>query len=323
MKGALQSHIEAVHGSTTKLKQSYEESYGQEYDPSTLQDIEQERQDLVAELRSMKKGKEKKQKGARAGQLQEQLQFAELISRAEGLTAENYPETLDFTDDLARKKKRAPFYDHAAWIRDTLDQPEYRSARRITVYEVDDPENLLRMGERPVPHCQNWRNNSSYNESLLSFVADANKKVIHIANGDGKPISMTTLRLIGKYEYGYKQDEDEEQEPVLLAENVYAQEWSDDYAVAIVGTLADKAVSICESTHKPVHIMTNNARIIKGMELFSAKYKVEIHTGNITFTMPPSRNPVEYVDCIGRYGRRFDPEEQVDLGEMHYLTFEP
>jgi hypothetical protein len=181
-------------------------------------------------------------------------------------------------------------------MRDTLDQPVYRDARRISVIETDELNDLLRMGERPVPHCQDWRSNSTLNESLLSFVADSNKKLYHIANGNNKPMGMSLVRLL-----------EWDEEPTLLIENIYSNEWSTDYGVALVGSLADKASAISDDTGKSVRLAApyssghdghgTNFQVKDAFEKFSDQYKVYINEGTMNLTLPESKGTHEYVDC--------------------------
>jgi hypothetical protein len=152
------------------------------------------------------------------------------------------------------------------------------------------------MGEIPVPHCQNWKNDSTLNKSLLSFSAYSNKKLYHISNGNNKPISMSMNRLI-----------EWDKTPTLLVENTYANEWCDDYGVALLGSLADKALAIYEETGKEVRVAIpkrsgyeghdTNIQLLPAMEKFSEKYKVYINEENLNIKPAKSKNTIEYWDC--------------------------
>jgi hypothetical protein len=192
----------------------------------------------------------------------------------------------------------------------------YRDQRKIVVYETDDLETLLRMGESPVPHCQNWKVDSTLNETLLSFAADANKKLYLIANGNDRPMGMSMVALV-----------DWEETPTLLIQNIYSSEWSDDYGVALLGSLADKALAMHEETSKEVRIAApirsghaghdTNVQVKKAMELFSEKYNVELHSGDLYTKPAESKNPLEYWDCgpgITESG------ESIELG-VEYISF--
>jgi len=199
---------------------------------------------------------------------------------------DNYGSVLGQAEKIAKKKSKNPLYENVKWIREVLDQPVYRDARKITVYDTDDLETLLSMGQEPVPHCQNWKVDSSLNVSLLSFVADANKKLYYIKNGNNKPISMSLVRLVEWQEM-----------PTLLIENVYDNEWSDDYGVALLGSIAETARDLYENSRKNIVIATTNHKIKNAMEKFSEQYEVEIHNDYMSLSPAESKNTCEYWDC--------------------------
>ena len=85
--------------------------------------------------------------------------------------------------------------------------------------------------------------------------------------------------------------------PTLLIENVYDQEWSDDYGIALLGSLADKAMAMHEETGKEVRVATTSSRLKTAMERFSGKYKVEVLGGHVNIDPALSKNKFEYWDC--------------------------
>ena len=283
---ALDSHIDSIKNVLPKIMDTYADYYGEVFDRDTAGRLEARVSKSEERLRGDLSKKEKKELGYHTSLLREQLDYVRLLSTLSELNADNYNLALQQAGNLAKKRSRNPLYENARWVRETLDQPEYRDARKITVYETDDLETLLRFGESPVPHCQNWKADNSLNKSLPSFVADANKKPYYISNGNDKPISMSLARLV-----------DWQDIPTILIENVYDNEWSDDYGIALLGSLADKAVSIHKKTRKEVRIATNDQRLSRAMKRFSEKYKVEIMEDNLDFNVPESKNTHEYFDC--------------------------
>lgn len=284
---ALNAHIDSIKNILPKIMETYAEHYGRAFRKETTQELEAEIAQNEDTLRSGELSKkERKKLGYETHQLREHLSYVGLLSGLADLNTENYSSVLEQAEGISRKKSRNPLYENAKWIRETLDEPVYRDARKITVYETDDLETLLRFGETPVPHCQNWKVDSSLNRSLLSFVADANKKLYHVANGNDRPIAMSMLRLL-----------EWDNVPTLLIENVYDQEWSDDYGIALLGSLADKAMAMHEETGKEVRVATTSNRLKTAMERFSEKYKVEVLGGHVDFDPAPSKNKFEYWDC--------------------------
>lgn len=294
---ALQSHIDAIKNILPKIYQTYQEHYQLEFGEINEEELEREIAENEEALRKggLKKS-ERKELGYRTHLLREELSYHQLISSLSDLNTENYENVLKAAEVLAKRKSRNPLYESAVWIRETLDQPVYREARRITVTETDELETLLRMGEIPVPHCQSWKNNSSLNSSLLSFVADANKKLYHISNGNDRPMSMSMVRLV-----------EWEGTPTLLVENIYANEWSEEYGIALLGSLADKALAIYEDTGKEVRIAIpgssghdchdTNIQVSSALKKFGEKYKVEIFEERLYTNPAESKNQGEYWDC--------------------------
>lgn len=283
---ALNAHINSVKNVLPKIFELYSEYYGRDFNKDEHINLGNKIKKNEDELRNGHSKSESKEIGYQTSLLREQLNYVTLLHDLEELNKDNYESTLQLAEKILKKKSKNPLYESARWIRETLDQPVYRDARKINIYETDDLEALLRFGEKPVPHCQNWKSNSRLNRSLLSFVADANKKLYHIADSNGKLISMSIVRLV-----------DWNSKPTILIENVYDVEWSDDYGVALFGNLADKALSMYEETDKEIRVATNNSRLLDAMKKFSKKYNVEIRDGAIHTKPAPSKNTYEYWDC--------------------------
>lgn len=283
---ALNAHINSVKNVLPKIFELYSEYYCMDFNKDEHLNLEHKIKKNEDDLRNDHSKSESKELGYQTSLLREQLNYVTLLHGLEELDKDNYESTLQLAEKISKKKSKNPLYESAKWIRETLDQPVYRNARKIIIYETDDLETLLRFGEKPVPHCQNWKVNSALNRSLLSFVADANKKLYHISDSNGKLISMSMARLV-----------DWDKTPTILIENVYDVEWSDDYGVALFGSLADKSLSMYGETDKEIRVATNNSRLLDTMKKFSKKYNVEIMKGTIHTKPASSKNPIEYWDC--------------------------
>jgi hypothetical protein len=313
---ALNSHIDAVKSLVPKTYETYVEHYGERVDKDTLENLRERIRENEGKLRSGVSKKERRELGYQTAQLREQAEYLELFSGIKDLNVDNYEQALGKADRLAKKKSKNPLYESARWIRETLDQPVYRDARKVNVTETDDLEYTLRMGEIPVPHCQNWKTDSTLNGSLLSFVADANKKLYHISNGNNRPVSMSMVKLV-----------DWDRTPTLLVENTYANEWCNDYGVALLGSLADKALSMYEETGKEVRIAApvysgheghdTNIQVLPAMERFSEKYRVELDRGHMQLNPARSKNTSEYWDC----GPGKVPSGERVSFDVAYITF--
>ncbi len=286
---ALDAHIQAVRKTTSKLEETYKGYYNQECTVESLAELE--RNIVTNETQLKEEGLSKaarRELGYQTSKLREQVDYAKLVLVAKELDQEKYAEFLEHAETLARKRTNNPLYDAAVWMRETLDQPAYRNARKIQIYSTDDLEELLRFGEIPVPHCQSWKHQrgDGYNDSLLSFAADANKEMYVITNGDGKPIATPMTRLIE-----YKGN------PAIVVDNFDATEWSDDYGIALLGSLAEKAAALYKATGKPVSIGSDDPNLTAAFQHFGEKYNVEVFEGRADILAAPSKCPTEYWNC--------------------------
>jgi len=313
----LSSHVDAVRDAIPKILEVYNEHYESTFNGGVAVSLELRISQNENKLRDGKlSGPEKREVGHETSLLREQLGYTNFIRRLQNLSTDNYQDVLEEAETFAKKRSKNPLNHNAVWVRDVLDQPVYRDARKISIVETDDLETVLRMGEIPIPVCQNWKIDSSYNGSLLSFVADANKKLYHIVNGNDKPIGMSSNMLL-----------DWERDPTILITNIYANEWSEDYGIALMGSLADKAAAVAEETGKPTRLAVpyhsgheghkTNVQVREIFEKFAELYKVDIGEGRIDITLPESKNMYEYVDC-GPGKIRSGSRINVDV---KYITF--
>ncbi|NDC39695.1 MAG: hypothetical protein EBZ48_16915, partial [Proteobacteria bacterium] len=64
---------------------------------------------------------------------------------------------------------------------------------KIEVYEVTDAIGLLKLGTEPQETCQSWRR-GAYNECLLAYVADTNKRAIAIRDEAGQALLRGVIK---------------------------------------------------------------------------------------------------------------------------------
>lgn len=302
----LQTHVNTVRNALPMLYEAYTDYFKANAKEAEVESLASRLTENEQRLRGEMPNKERKQLGIETSRLREQISYTDLLHKLEALHIENYSEVLDQSAQLSKKRSRGILFEHANWIRETLDQPEYREARRIQVVETDDLETLLKMGESPVPHCQNWKVDSKLNRSLLSFVADSNKKLYQIRDIQGNPIAMSLVRVINWHD-----------NPTLLVENAYGKEWNNDYGVALFGSIADKAAALSRESGRPANIATNNSRVEEAMRAFSNNYNVEIWNDNIHITPPRSKNAYEYWDC----GPGLNESGKEVAIDVRYVTF--
>jgi len=282
---ALQEHITSLRKAVPNLQEMYADYYKAEKE-NGADEIQKRIEENEEKLRGKISSPERKELGYRTSLLREQASYLSLLKRLRDLNLDNYEEVLKLAEKLSNKRAQNLLYEHAKWVRDTLDQPAYREARRVQVVETDDLETILRMGEVPAPHCQNWKVDSTLNNSLLSFVADSNKKIYQIRDMSDTPISMSMVRLV-----------DWIGAPTILVENVYGREWNNEYGIALLGSLADKAAVIAKETGKQTRIATNNYQLQEAFRTFGKKYNVEVYEETLRSSPAKSKSTHEYWDC--------------------------
>lgn len=64
----------------------------------------------------------------------------------------------------------------------------------LTASETDSPTQLLKVGTEPQETCQSWRG-GGFNECLLAYVADGNKKVVNVTDQGERIIARSIVKL--------------------------------------------------------------------------------------------------------------------------------
>jgi len=126
--------------------------------------------------------------------------------------------------------------------------------KSVTAFESDDALTLLKVGVEPQETCQSWRN-GSYNECLLAYVADSNKKVFNVADGKGRVVARSVIKLTNQRE---RNDSKATQRKTLLVERPYSLLPNAEVYRAFARALLTKAQGL-------------NASITFGKECFDRK----------------------------------------------------
>ncbi len=183
--------------------------------------------------------------------------------------------------------------------------------KNIIVYESDDPLILLKAGVEPKETCQSWRN-GGLNECLLAYVADSNKKVLNVTDGEGKVIARSIIKLTNQKEvndFGLKT-----KRKTLLVEELYSLLPTAEVYRAFVRVLLKKAQGLDASI-----------TFGKGFnEVATGVFEEEAHAfgygmnkGTLDVFIPYSLNKYEYSDTLGGKISLFDRYQQLEA-----VTFE-
>ncbi|MFA5070604.1 MAG: hypothetical protein WC528_04970 [Patescibacteria group bacterium] len=178
--------------------------------------------------------------------------------------------------------------------------------KSVKAYESDDPLTLLNIGVEPQETCQSWRN-GGFNECLLAYVADSNKKVINVADEEGRIIARSVIKL-----NDYKNENDTEsktQKKTILLEKPYSLRPNIEVYRAFARVLLAKAQGLDSS------ITLSNGLdqdIIKIFEEEARAFGYEINEGKFEIYIPPSLNKYEYSDSLGGKIEWFDRYQTIN-----------
>ena len=165
--------------------------------------------------------------------------------------------------------------------------------KNVTAYESDDPLTLLRVGVEPQETCQSWRS-GGYNECLLSYVADSNKKVLNITDGEGRVVARSMIKLTNQRE---KNDFDSKtKRPTLLVERPYSLLPNKEVYRTFIKLLLTKARGLGTSItfgrgfdHDTIELFKEEAR----------DFGYTTEERNLDIYIPQSMNKYEYSDTLG------------------------
>lgn len=178
--------------------------------------------------------------------------------------------------------------------------------KSITAYESDDPLTLLRVGVEPQETCQSWRN-GGFNECLLAYVADSNKKVLNVADGEGRIVARSMIKLTNQR--GENDFESTTKRPTLLVERPYSLLPNKEVYRAFIRLLLTKAQGLGASItfgkgfdEGTIELFTEEARTFGYM---TEETKLDVF-------IPQSLNKYEYSDTLGGKISWFDRYQSLE-----------
>ncbi len=185
--------------------------------------------------------------------------------------------------------------------------------KSITAYESDDPLTLLRVGVEPQETCQSWRN-GGFNECLLAYVADSNKKVLNVADGEGRIVARSMIKLTNQR--GENDFESTTKRSTLLVERPYSLLPNKEVYRAFIRLLLTKAQGVGASItfgkgfdKSTIELFTEEARTF-GYATEETKLDVFI---------PQSLNKYEYSDTLGGKISWFDRYQSLEAVTLEKL----
>jgi len=163
---------------------------------------------------------------------------------------------------------------------------------RVTAYESDDPLTLLKVGVKPRETCQSWRN-GAYNECLLAYVADSNKKVLNVV-GEGRVVARSIIKLTNQRDVN--DFESTTQRKTLFVEQPYSLLPNSEVYRAFIRVLLTKAQGLDAS------ITLGKGFDKAALTVFEEEARAfgyEMNQRLLDVFIPPSLNKYEYSDTFG------------------------
>jgi len=165
--------------------------------------------------------------------------------------------------------------------------------RRVTAYESDDALTLLKVGVEPQETCQSWRN-GGFNECLLAYVADSNKKVLNVADGEGRVVARSIIKLTNQRDEN--DFESKTQRKTLLVEKPYSLLPNSEVYRAFVRVLLTKAQGLDASITFGKGFDETTLRVF---EEEARAFGYGMNESRLDVFIPHSLNKYEYSDTLG------------------------
>lgn len=289
----LQPKLNALKIAADELKCQYKSLTGNEANEENLKQINQRINEIIEVFKSGRNDIDKKSLGIEKRNLTVNYIILETILKLSQASPDNI---LTLGRDICEAIKATPYEDLKiafAEAKKIVDSGDVKNLERITVVETDQLSRLFDVGRTPVQSCQRWNERTGYNQCLLAYLADSNKKLYQVLDEKGEVIIRSIVRLLPY----------DKESPMLMIERPYAKRWTRDYGRALFAQVAQRALEISELLNEPVAVATNDDRIAEVMEDFTKQYKKEYqskkHRKNYSRKLPKSKNDFEYSDSFG------------------------
>jgi len=182
--------------------------------------------------------------------------------------------------------------------------------KSIRASESDDPITLFKVGVEPQETCQSWRR-GGFNECLLSYVADSNKKVINVADGEGQIILRSIIKLTDQKEID--DFESKTKRKTLLVEKHYSLLSNPEVYRSFIRLILIKAQGLDAS------ITLGETFTEDIMEIFkeeASAFGYETKEDTLDIFIPHSLNKYEYSDTLGGKINWFGRYQQLKVSTL-------
>ena len=190
--------------------------------------------------------------------------FSKVFRALEQAYAQDHPE---FYQDIRRIQ--TSFYE----VHEKIFGKETVSRSKLSITDGIDASVYLQIGEIPVASCQSYRSRNYYNRGLLSYIADANVKIIQMYDSDNRLVARAAMRIL----------ENEDGSPQLFMERVYSVNSHQKISEAMAQFAKNKARKL------NIGLFSHS---LEGMEEEQDVLAADLHSRG-------SRSPYVYTDAGG------------------------
>ncbi|MFA6537430.1 MAG: hypothetical protein WCT18_03455 [Patescibacteria group bacterium] len=184
--------------------------------------------------------------------------------------------------------------------------------KEVVATESDDILTLLRVGVEPQETCQSWRS-GGFNQCLLAYVADSNKKMVNVADENGRTIARSMVKLTKRKEPTAIDGEAEQ--PTLLVEQPYSLIANKEIYVALFRVLFAKADGLNSSITMDEEFQEE---IMEELIKEADKFGYILRRSNFEVFIPASKNVYEYSDALGGKISKFNQYKPA----LNFVSFE-
>ena len=292
MKG-LEPQYKAVMKIVENLARKYQTIYGEGITIANIAALQERKAGLIEQLTINKlTNTDSPELVNELNMLEAKLGYAHVVYDLNKLELEKLPEIMSIIKGCLNKYSNKEFRTGIEDIVKIARSKELESVKPVTIRETDDPNHTINVGCVPVRSCQRWTEQTSYNDCLLAYVVDANKKVFHVVDDSRNVRVRSIVRLIEADEL--------EDTPVLFVERPYADIASNDLFKALLGGVIEKAYKMSRETGEPVAVAVQDNDYCKILKKLAKGMKIDYHSDKtLHSSFPRSRCELEYSDAFG------------------------
>jgi len=286
---AIRPRYEAVKRLVNQMKQEFKENYASNVNTKTIEGLEKKREDLARDLSKHTIADDESERLVKElHETEAQLKYAKITTRLGELKLEEFPNTRKIISGCLDKHSHPDFRTS---IEDLLTIVDSRSdVKTITVRDTDNPELTLNVGCTPIRSCQRWTEKTSYNDCLLAYVVDANKRLFQVVDESNQVRIRSITKVLEPREL---------EVPGIFVERRYANIHNKDLLKALIGGVVEKALNISQESGEPIAIGTKDKDYKAILKKIARGSDLEYQVGKWTVTFPESRNVEEYSDGFG------------------------